>query len=187
MSDKLKDFTLKLPKIFNTKKQTAIFFIIGLIGILIIGASELFSTNEKKSVSTNYESISIEEYTENLENKVVDMISAIHGAGKTKVMISLEATEEREYAIDKNTQENTQNSQDETQKRKDEQTEIVLIEGNDGKKKALITKTIQPKIKGVLVICQGADDVNVNECITSSISTLLGISSNKISIAKLKN
>ena len=37
-------------------------------------------------------------------------------------MISLEETEEREYAIDKNTQENTQNSQDETQKRKDEQT-----------------------------------------------------------------
>ncbi len=47
------------------------------------------------------------------------------------------------------------------------------------------TKEVEPKIRGVLVVCEGGDDPVVIERITESVTKALGISAAKVCITKL--
>lgn len=73
-------------------KKIKIIVAVGLIGIVLIFASDLLAGNEKKAKNDNEGSISYEEYTEELENKLVQLISSIDGVGECQVMVTLENT-----------------------------------------------------------------------------------------------
>ena len=45
--------------------------------------------------------------------------------------------------------------------------------------------TWEPVIRGIAVVCEGADDVTVNTQITQAVSVLTGVSTNRISISKM--
>ena len=42
-----------------------------------------------------------------------------------------------------------------------------------------------PTVQGVAVLCQGGDDVVVQARVTEAVSVLLGITTNRISVAKM--
>ena len=50
---------------------------------------------------------------------------------------------------------------------------------------ALVEMTWEPVIRGIAVVCEGADDVTVNAQITQAVSVLTGVSTNRISISKM--
>ena len=55
----------------------------------------------------------------------------------------------------------------------------------EGGQDALVEMTWEPVIRGIAVVCQGADDITVNAQITEAVSVLTGVSTNRISIAKM--
>ena len=92
-------------------------------------------------------------------------------------MITLKNSNESVFA--KNIQQNSENGNYSSQ------SEYVLDNGQNGETPVLI-KEFFPEIKGVAVVCSGADSIAVREEIIKCISSLYGISSAKISVSKMR-
>lgn len=175
----LKDFINKL----KIDKKTALFVVIGFTAILIIFLSELSdSGGNDKNIDINTEEMSSVTYCEFLEDKVVEIVESIEGAGKAKVMITFSETTEYIYATnDKDSRKNSENSDDSTF-----ENDYVIIENNSNDT-GLLIKTIEPKVRGVAVVCEGGNDSTVQRQIYSAVSAVLNISSSRISISKLND
>ena len=175
----LKDLLQKSDVIKNNKKIVLI-VIVGFIIIALIFISEIdFNSNVSDEIETS-ESMSTKEYCVYLEDKVADIIECIDGAGKTKVMITLSETTEYIYATnDKNSRKNNENNDDSTN-----QNDYVIIE-KDNNDTGLLIKTIEPKVRGVAIVCEGGNNSTVQNQIYSAVSAVLNISTSRISISKL--
>lgn len=175
----LKDISLKFD-IFKNNKKIALIVISGFLIIALIFISELdFGTNDSEKIEIK-ETMSTEEYCTYLEDKVTKIIECIDGAGKTKVMITLSETTEYIYATnDKNTRKSNDSSNDISI-----QNDYVIIEKNNNDA-GLLIKTIEPKVRGVAIVCEGGNNSTVQNQIYSAISAVLNISTSRISISKL--
>lgn len=120
---------------------------------------------------------SLEEYQKKLEKQLADTISQIDGAGKISVMITFETGSEQviAYSTDKTTNSSTENGR--TTSSMTERSQIVLIGG-----KPVVLYEVQPKIKGVLVVAEGAENVKVKIEISKAVSTILDIEPRYIEI-----
>ncbi len=167
-----------LSKIFSKDgKKIKIIVAVGLVGILLIFTSEIFSNDHSKSSKSNENSFDYVQYTNELENKLNETISSIDGVGECKVMITLENSSENVYATDneiKNS-ENTINQKD----------EYVIYNSQNGETPVLI-KEYFPRVQGVTVICTGGDNTAVKEKIIQSVTALFNISANRVSVSKIK-
>lgn len=182
MPVKLKDFTRNLTRIFADKKKAVILLIVGVLGMVLIGLSDTFTSRKNSIKSENQFETSIEEYIDIIEKKTTKIISDIDGAGKCRVMITAKSSEEKDYVYNQNITEEISGTEE---KHSEIQTEIVITE-NNGQDGPIVIKINEPEIRGVLVLCEGADDLLIKENITQAVKTVLGISSNKICVLKLK-
>ena len=107
-------------------------------------------------------------------------MSLIDGAVSVKVMITIDATSEDIYAIDRS--ESTGGTADDTSssQQHSEQNEHVIVRGKDGSEQAVLKKQRMPEIRGVLVVCEGGGSEVVKERITAAVSGALGISQSKV-------
>ena len=184
-SDKLKNITVNFTKFSGNKKALTLVAVVGCIGILLIGASDwLFSKNETVANGSGKET-SVEEYIETLEKKAQQMILSIDGAGKSKIMVTAESSSEKQYATDNEISNDYKSNQSEQDEKNELKSEIVIIESG-GDESALVTTVTQPQIRGVLVLCEGADTPKVKENVTEAIKTIFGVPYNKICVIKLK-
>lgn len=170
---------MNIKKLLNrdfikSNKKTFICFIAGLLGLLLIFASEAFPNAQKKNKDSEKTYVS---YSNETEEKLADIISEVEGAGKTKVFLTIEESEEYVYAqnISSDKKDNAQQNEDK---------EYVIVDGNGGKS-GLLVKTVNPKIRGVAIVCEGGDDPAVQQRIYSCVSASLGISTARISISKM--
>lgn len=170
---------MNIKKLLNrdfikTNKKTFICFIAGLLGILLIFLSEAFPNAQKKNKDGEKTYVS---YSNETEEKLADIISKVEGAGKTKVFLTIEESEEYVYA-----QNISSDRKDKAQQNEDK--EYVIVDGSGGKS-GLLVKTVNPKIRGVAIVCEGGDDPAVQQRIYSCVSASLGISTARISISKM--
>lgn len=158
-------------------KKSIIIFICGLLIIALIMISEMDFDTENENTESE---ISDKEYCDHLENKIKEFVEKIDGAGKAEVIITLAETTEYIYATDnKDTRKNSNNTDDYTL-----QKDYVIIDNNNNDA-GLLIKTIEPKVKGVAISCEGADDIKVQEQIYSTVEALLDLNKSDISISKL--
>lgn len=171
MVDKYLD---KLKAIIKKAGKQKIIVSIGIVGIVLILLSELVPTNVTSNENTTARDYS--QYVEQLENDTASIISSISGVGKCKIMITLVETDENVFAQNKD-----ESYSDSSNSSK---SEYVLYEDNNNDTPILI-KQYLPKVNGVVVVCQGGDDVVVRQRVVSAISSLYSIPSNKISVSKM--
>lgn len=166
-------------ELLKENKKVLVIIWVGFLIILLIFLSELdFDTSEESIKHTN--EYNNDEYCLYLENKVTEIIESIDGAGKTKVMITLSETTEYIYATDdKDNRKQTDSSND-----SNTQNDYVIIE-KDNNDTGLLIKTIEPKVRGIAVVCEGGDNISVQNQIYSVVSAVLNINTSRISIAKL--
>jgi stage III sporulation protein AG len=158
-------------------KKVKIIVAIGLIGIVLILASEMFENDSSKQ-EVESDSISYEEYTAQLENRLTELISSIDGVGQCQVMITLENTTESVYATDIEIKNDDSSL--------NEKNGYVIYDSDDGETPVLI-KEYLPKVQGVTVVCSGGDNTAVREKIIESVTSLFNISTNRISVSKIKS
>ncbi|MBQ2603755.1 MAG: hypothetical protein VZR27_00885 [Acutalibacteraceae bacterium] len=169
------------------KKRMAL-VIMGIAGMALIFISNYMSTSdntkatEENVLPDNF--ISAKEYKQQLEAELSDIISSIEGAGNVKIMITMESGTEDIYAVEKNITERRQNKNDEYLT--DSETEYkegqvyVVIKNKNGTEQAVLLKQVMPKIRGVLVVCDGGGDPVTKEKITQAVAGVLNISSGKV-------
>ncbi|WP_244648207.1 stage III sporulation protein AG [Ruminiclostridium herbifermentans] len=121
-----------------------------------------------------------------MESKLQAILSKIKGAGKVDVMITFYTGNEYIPAVDVNTSENsTQEKDKEGGSRIVRQTDIensTIYEEANGSKKPFIIKEIFPKVKGVVVVADGADDAEVKANLSKAAEALLDIAAHKIQV-----
>jgi stage III sporulation protein AG len=147
-----------------------------ILGVLICVAC-LGSANNKKSDNTieiaTEDCSTAEEYAKMLENKLCNVLSKVSGAGSVSVVITLESGFGFEYATNTETKTITSGDNETTVT-----TETVILVSNQ----PVIEKQNYPTIKGVVVVADGANDINVKLNIISAIETILQVDRQNITI-----
>lgn len=138
------------------------------------------NNNIKEKKEENY----MEDYAYELEKKLEKILGQIKGAGKVNVMVTLDETTEKIPAVNKTENQEKTNEEDSQGgvreiKREDSSVQVVT-KGNDGS--ILVLKEIKPKVKGVIVVAEGAYDIEVKEQLYEAVKTALGISGNKVEV-----
>lgn len=195
MSEVKKTKALKpVTEYIKGSKKGTIIIVIGIIGIILIMLSEVLPNSSKNNTSSQddiHKNITSEQYIKQTEEKISAIVSMIDGAGKTKVLITLESG--YEYVFAREEKINTDKTQDtyddvhqKLQTKDSSETKYILIEDGDSEK-ALITTEIEPKIKGVVIICEGGDKTLVKQRITDAITTAFGISTTRVCVTKINS
>lgn len=150
------------------KRPSSLLILAGLLGLGLIFLSD--STGRTSGAAQKpTASAQIEAYEAQMERRLTELIERMDGAGQAQVMVTFEATGETVYALDERI------SQDGST-----QSEHVLAGGQPVTREMLL-----PTVQGVAVLCQGGDDVVVQARVTEAVSVLLGITTNRISVAKM--
>ncbi len=176
MANKIKE-RLKLL-LYSGDKKIKIIVAVGLIGMVLILASEMLPDTQSTDDTSDTAAADYDEYTQNLENRLVSLIGEIDGVGECKVMITLENSAESVYAT------NNENKSDENSY--DEKDEYVLYESS-GDESPVLIKEYMPKVQGVTVVCSGGDDIVTKEKIIDSVTALFNLPANRVSVSKIKD
>ena len=192
-----KDKNLRKDKIlsFDKKRTVENLIILIIIGIVIIISGRiLFGGKEKGSGSINsglenetYQEVSArKEEKDDLEEKMESILSRIEGAGKVEVMITYMSNKELVPAYNSKVNESStveKDSEGGTRNIIEKQTEknVIYEEGNN-LKKPLIIKEMLPEIKGVVVVAEGAKDLEVKDSLLRAAQVLAGVPIHKVQV-----
>ena len=181
------DKNKKIQEFLLNDKLKKIIIVAGVLGIALIFFSRFFNTGnvKREKIQKN----STQEYILQLENSLRDMVSSIKGAGNTKVLVTLENSEETVYATEeKKNKEATEDKMDGQLSKKREtndcEKKYITIKDSDGTERALSVTQIQPTVKGVVVVCDGGDIPEVQQKISEAIKTALNITSKRVFVTK---
>ena len=179
----LKESTEKLFRKTRADKKLSAVIILLAAGVVLLFASEFFGADKASPVQADEttESADISDYAEELEERLVSIISSIDGAGATRIMVTLENNGEDVYLHDFDYGENIEPSGKNSVERKDE---YVIIDGSAGEQ-GIVVRRAEPKIRGVAVVCEGGGSEYVRAQIIEAVTALLDISSARISVAKM--
>lgn len=208
----------KKKKAFDfTKLKKENFVVIFLIGILLLVIawpikSEKTQKEETKSGITDIKSgiigitdedadISLTEsnlqndfltqgYAEYLEYTLEELLSTMEGAGRVKVMITLNASGESIVEKDTGTSRTSSTEVDSAGGSRNSadvsETEETVYTGS-GAEEPFVKQIIYPRIEGVVVCAEGGGNATVNKNITEAIQALFGIDVHKIKVIKMSS
>lgn len=180
----------KLMDAIKADKKITLIVCIGLLGMLLLLASEFIHLPKKQEAETPSENIQTEySYAEDLEKRLTNIVSSISGAGKTKVMVTLENGVESVYAADeKQLVERSSGEKTggvEVNEKSNTENEYIILQSNGSRDEGLVIKVIQPKIRGVAIVCEGGDSAYVQQRITQAVTAVLDIGASRVSIARM--
>lgn len=159
----------------------------GLAGILLILFSTIWPGGSEEADppgKTEEEALpTAEEYRQEYERMALQLVQQITGVGDVQVFVTLDSGVEYVYETEENRTADTQNTSEETYSEKNSlQKKTLLVEGEDGRETPILKKTLEPKIRGVVVVCEGGGNALVMERIVSAMTTLFGISSTRVAV-----
>lgn len=175
-----KSALLKKLRAIPQEKRLKIIVIIGLLAICGIFFSESFATQKSPAAQTakTEQTADLDEYIDDVQTRLKKILCTIDGIGECQVMVTLESSGESVYSSDLETQSQSgDNTNSSSQKNK------YVILDDDGQK-PLLEKEIAPTIRGVIVVCEGAEDVYVRQAVIDCIRAGLGVNSSNISVVK---
>ncbi len=173
---------IELIKNFKLSKKGKVILICALcmIALIVYFIPEKSNKTEIENIPINTESISTK------EKELEEVLSNIKGAGKVSVMITYKNGNEVVCATNIETQTNTVTEKNENGGIKESETVIenkspVTIDSQNGEN-ALVVVEKEPEIRGVIVVAQGADKINVKINLQKAVETVLQISPSQVEI-----
>ena len=204
--DKLKSLIKKEDKEENDKKkiENLVFFIVVLI-ITVVVINIIWngdkSTSQKNETTDNTKQLASSststvtatenkvETTQELEEKLKNILSKIQGVGEVEVCINYSESSEvigmyNENSKTSTTQENDTSGGTRTIEETDTQKEVIYEE-NDGEKTPITQKVVQPKIEGAIITAKGANDATTKTNIIQAVEAVTGLATHKIQVFEM--
>lgn len=159
-----------------------------IAGIGLMGILSLFSFFPEKKTETQIpqadSSLTAEAYEKRLEEKLKKALSSIKGIGKVEVTLTLKSSEEIVYETDtKQKWDETVTEETRREYQEELQREIVFAEGEDGK--APLTRSVlPPTVQGVVVVCEGAGDINVEKAVIDAVTALFPLNTTQVAVVE---
>ena len=113
----------------------------------------------------------------NLEQRLEEILSNINGVGNVKVFINYSESSETVAMYN-------ENSKTSVTEETDSQKEIVYQE-DSGNKTPIVQKTIEPKIEGAIITAKGASDINIKTSIIQAVEAATGLATHKIQVFEM--
>lgn len=179
-------FFKKLKSIKNIEIVIAVLIISLMFLIYFSTLGKGGDTSNKSSESvTDIQYTSASQYVKELETRLENALSKIQGAGQVSVVITISSSSELIIAKTIETNKKTDTSTQNGVTTKTENVEIIekpiIIDGKNGDEPIVLLE-VMPKISGIVVVAEGANDVNVKLNILKAIQALLTIPSGNIEI-----
>lgn len=163
----------------------------GIMELVNSGSGE--SEEDAWSKGTDFmENSELQSYTAFLESALEELLSSMEGAGRVKVMITLQSSGEAVVEKDVSTDRSSSTEVDSeggsrNSSSLNEAGETVYASASGGISYPYIKQIICPRIEGVVVSAQGGDNQTVNKNITEAIQALFGIEVHKIKVIKMSS
>lgn len=141
---------------FLTNKNNLPLVIILIIGIVFM--TVLSDKPQQKSSSVN-DNVQLQ------EEKLESILSEISGAGKVEVMITYYGSSEKDIAYETKT--STSGSDKNSSGSEDKK---AVISGGE----PVVVQEKYPRVKGVIVVAQGADSIEVKRALTDAVTAATG-------------
>jgi len=161
----------------EVKKAVALLFVLG-VSIMIIGSSEIFRQEKE---TENVPVIQTENYYNETEKKLEEILGSVSGAGKVKVMITYSQSSEKVAA-----QQVRREEQGGGESSSFYENTYVLKDTTDGGTDAVVLTEYMPLPLGVLIVAQGGDNIYVKQSLSSAAQALLGVPAHKIEVLKME-
>jgi len=129
-------------------------------------------------------------YEEKQKSDLKNILKKMNGVGDVEVMMSFENGGEKVPAYDKNNQKSTTEENDtEGGKRvtnQDTDASKTVMTTSDGNNEPFILKTYKPKITGIIILAEGADNSKIKYGIEQAVSKLYNLSLDKVNVYSMK-
>lgn len=189
----------------SDKKIMANLAIVVLLGVLVVLTYSTFKTasvpnmqtlnasgdgKESKTDKTSSTEKNPSDYENEVQEKLKDTLEQIDGVGKVEVMVSFETGEEQVPAVNINDSTSTTEEKDteggtrNTTQKNNGSTVVITNEGD--KSQPLIVKTYKPKVSGVCVVAEGAENKVTEIRISRAVINLFNIPENKVNVYPMK-
>lgn len=174
-------------------ENCVIVIILGVVAI--IAGSTIFSKTGNEKTANAAKQNEVQEAArvigaedkEDLQKRMESILSKIGGAGNVNVMITYVSGKELVPAYDTKKTENDTQEKDNgggtrSIKNNDTENKVVYEESGNGVKKPVVLKELQPAVKGVVVVADGAADPVVRESLTRAVQVLVDVPVHKIQV-----
>lgn len=170
---------MRLMPFFRKNRYLLIVLIAGLL-LLAVGTPRntqaLPETENTIHTSDAAAGFSVEAF----EAQLKERLALIEGAGRVELMLSLQSTEEAVYAS------NIRQSANGADNSSYESTLSVLSDGSYGESPVRV-KSTSPTFRGAVILCDGADNIQVRLAVTEAVGALCGIGADKITVLKMQS
>ena len=128
-----------------------------------------------------------EEYVQQLEMRLEQILSQVEGAGNVEVMITVRASKEKIVLKDENSVQEVTTEQDgaggtRTITQMEMQEESIMRQ-TDGEEAPYVTKELEPQVEGVVVLTEGR---NADLDLVEAVQALFDLPAHKIKVLKMK-
>jgi len=136
------------------------------------------------------EGAAFRDYEQAYESQLKDILTKIVGVGEVEVMVSIDSTEE--ITVEKNTRDSQQvTNESDAGGAKRHITNITrsgdpVVMQQDGQQAPLIVKTTKPKVRGVVVVAKGVENLTVKKLVVEAIERGLDVPPHRISVVPRK-
>ena len=192
----------ELQKIFSQKPLNNLIIICAVLAFILIALSVFkpsfmnkSDNNQIISKSSAEETAAMTEsekkdYEEQQKIDLKNILKKMEGVGDVDVMISFENGEEKVPAYDKSSQTSTTEESDNVGgKRQNNQvtdSDKVVMTSQNGNNEPFIIKTNKPKITGVVIVAEGAENSKTKYEIEQAVSKLYNLSLDKVNVYTMK-
>lgn len=153
------------------KKNLPILAILFLLGIIFLALGEYDSNKGTESIGVEFDERA---YTENLETRLCSILEKMDGVDDVSVMITLEGSSRYQFAKQENS----------AYQGSAYVSSFLMQENAAGSKEPILIEVGAPTIKGVSVVCRGAENFRTREKIIGLISSTLNLTKNKIYVTE---
>jgi stage III sporulation protein AG len=193
----LKGWFEKITNDKNGKKTLSNLLILFLTGILILitvnfftGNSNQNNSDKNQNLSPDLKSVSINDYESQVQEKLKETLEQVEGVGNVQVMVTFECGEEQVPALNITDSTNTTEERDTeggTRSNTQNNNGTTVVTTSDGSKsEPLIVKTYKPKVTGVCVVAEGADNKLTELRISKAVMNLFNITEDKVNVYPMK-
>lgn len=167
----------KIKKVKHFEILLVAVFAVAVV-LIFFGTGWFGGTSTDSGSDDDY--ISASDYCAQTEARLSRILSSVKGAGDVEVMINFESTPERILAYIISVNANKSAGGDANYNETDNRTETPQILNVNGKQVPLVLKELAPKVTGIIIVSQGADNIKTKVDLINAAAILLDISRENI-------
>lgn len=134
----------------------------------------------------NHPMSAMQQYEREVEQQLSEVLGKIVGVDDVSVIVNLDSTEEEVVQIDERQSEQVTTERDKTggnrsitQNTRDRKTAYYR---NDDGERPVVVKKLKPKVRGVLVVARGVENLQVKAIVIEAVQRTLDIPMHRISV-----